>query len=53
LRDELGVEAELVRGDRGVFDVIVDGAVVFSKHAAGRFPDEAALVESIRSRAQP
>ena len=53
MRDELGVEAELVRGDQGVFDVIVDGTVVFSKHAAGRFPDEGALVESIRSRAQP
>jgi len=51
LRDELGIEAELVRGDRGVFDVIVDGTVVFSKHSTGRFPDDTALVESLRSRA--
>jgi selT/selW/selH-like putative selenoprotein len=53
LRDELGVEAELVMGDRGVFDVIVDGTVIFSKHGVGGFPDESALVESIRSRARP
>jgi selT/selW/selH-like putative selenoprotein len=45
---ELGIEPELVKGDRGVFDVTVDGTLVLSKHKAGRFPDEAALVESIR-----
>jgi len=53
LSRELGIEAELVRGDRGVFDVAVDGTLVFSKHSAGRFPDEAALVEAIRSLARP
>jgi selT/selW/selH-like putative selenoprotein len=40
-------------GDRGVFDIIVDGTQVFSKHAAGRFPDEAALVEVIRALERP
>ena len=45
---ELGIEPELVKGDRGVFDVTVDGTLVFSKHKAGRFPEEAALVASIR-----
>jgi selT/selW/selH-like putative selenoprotein len=52
LSRELGIEAELVRGDRGVFDVAVEGNVIFSKHSAGRFPDEAALVETIRSLAK-
>jgi len=33
------VEPELVRGDRGIFDVEADGRLVFSKHEAGRFPD--------------
>ncbi len=28
----------LVKGDRGVFDVKVDGRLVFSKAATGRFP---------------
>jgi selT/selW/selH-like putative selenoprotein len=53
LSRELGIDAELVRGDRGVFDVTVDGAVIFSKHTAGRFPDESALVETIRSLSRP
>ena len=39
IRDARGVEAELVRGDDGIFDVVVDGRLVFSKHEAGRFPD--------------
>ena len=30
----------LVRGDNGVFDVVVDGELIFSKHAQGRFPEE-------------
>ncbi len=39
IRDARGVEAELIKGDNGVFDVEVDGRRVFSKHEAGRFPD--------------
>jgi selT/selW/selH-like putative selenoprotein len=27
-------------GGRGQFDVVVDGEVVFSKQAKGRFPDD-------------
>lgn len=39
LAEALGIKAELVRGGRGIFDVNVDGALVFSKHALHRFPD--------------
>jgi predicted Rdx family selenoprotein len=31
-----------------VFDVAADGRVVFSKHATGRFPDHAEIVQSLR-----
>jgi selT/selW/selH-like putative selenoprotein len=39
LRNALGVEAELVEGTRGIFDVYADDRLVFSKHRAERFPD--------------
>jgi predicted Rdx family selenoprotein len=38
-----GVEAELVEGRNGVFDVLRDGVLVYSKRATGVFPDEAAI----------
>lgn len=42
------MEAELVKGDGGVFDVVRDGQLVFSKHEAGRFPEEAEIIELLR-----
>jgi len=40
---------ELIRGKDGVFDVRVDGKLVFSKHQLGRFP-AAGEVESAIER---
>ena len=39
IQEARGVEAELVRGDKGIFDVVVDGKLIYSKHQTGRFPD--------------
>ena len=39
---------ELVKGRGGVFDVAVDGRVVFSKHATGRFPEEGEVLALLR-----
>jgi predicted Rdx family selenoprotein len=50
LERELGVVAELIEGGGGVYDVVADGDVVFSKHTAGRFPEDAEIVELLRSR---
>jgi len=36
LKKEFGVEAQLIPGDGGVFDVTVDGTLVYSKHRTGR-----------------
>ncbi|MFQ5666741.1 MAG: SelT/SelW/SelH family protein [Candidatus Binatia bacterium] len=51
LKERFGVEAELVRGKDGVFDVRVDGRLVFSKHELNRFP-EPGEVESAIARLQ-
>ena len=50
LAQALGIEAQLIKGGAGVFDVAADGTLVFSKHATGRFPDEREIVEALRSR---
>ena len=50
LKQEFGVDAELVEGGGGVYDIVADGELVFSKHAANRFPDDAEIVELLRSR---
>ena len=39
IQEARGVEAELVPGGGGVFDVVVDGKLIYSKHQTGRFPD--------------
>jgi selT/selW/selH-like putative selenoprotein len=43
------VESELIAGGGGVFDVVVDDRLVFSKHEVGSFPDEDELVASLRA----
>ena len=45
-----GAAPKLIPGAGGVFDVRVDGQLVFSKHETGNFPDEEALLQHL---AQP
>ena len=39
MKERFGTAAELIRGKDGVFDVRVDGKLIFSKHDLGRFPE--------------
>ena len=39
-----------MKGHRGIFDVVADGDVVFSKYDAGRFPDHPEVIEALRNR---
>ncbi|HZB24908.1 MAG TPA: Rdx family protein [Vicinamibacterales bacterium] len=49
IRSELGVEAKLTPGDRGVFDVARDGVVIFSKSVTGRFPQDEEILGQLRA----
>lgn len=42
------VDVELIAGSNGIFDVRVDGRVVFSKREAGRFPDAEDILSRLR-----
>jgi selenoprotein W-related protein len=51
LRAQLGVDVQLIRGARGVFDVKVDGALVASKQSGG-FPGDDEVVAAVRAAGQ-
>jgi hypothetical protein len=38
LSESLNIQADLIEGDKGIFDVKADGKLVFSKFKSGRFP---------------
>ena len=49
LKASMDIDAELVAGSGGVFDVLVDGQVVYSKQSAGnQFPKNDVLIEQIK-----
>ncbi len=52
LGDAVG-ELSLVPADGGVFEVRVDGDLVFSKASAGRFPESKELKQLVRDRIAP
>ena len=43
-------EVRLIESSGGVFEVVVDGSLVYSKKRTGEYPDEARLVEEIRGK---
>ena len=45
------MDAELIQGDNGVFDVVVDSERIFSKHEAGRFPEDEEILAQLRDQA--
>jgi selT/selW/selH-like putative selenoprotein len=40
----------LIQGDRGIFEVHADGALIFSKKVVGRFPTHAEIITAIREK---
>jgi selenoprotein W-related protein len=50
LKRDLGAESTLLPGGGGVFDVIVNGKVVFSKKGVGRFPEPGEIVQMLQKK---
>ena len=46
---EIDADVELIRGGGGVYDVTVDGELLYSKHETGRFPEEVEILDKLRS----
>ena len=49
LKTSLKLETDLIKGSNGIFDVELDGKLVYSKRETGEFPDEESLVQKIKS----
>ena len=49
IKNAVGVEPELIKGRGGVFDVVVDGELIFSKHKVERFPTHEEILEKLKS----
>jgi predicted Rdx family selenoprotein len=47
IKEKTGVDAELIAGGGGIFDVVVDGEKIFSKHDVDRFPTEAEILDQL------
>ena len=45
LKDQFNIESKLIEGSGGVFEVRIDGDLVFSKKIAGRFPEDSEIIE--------
>ncbi|MCZ6571110.1 MAG: Rdx family protein [Deltaproteobacteria bacterium] len=48
IKQEFSVEPRLIKGDNGIFDVKLDGKMIFSKHKAGRFPESEEVLAQLR-----
>jgi selenoprotein W-related protein len=42
-----GIDAKLTKGSGGVFEVALDGKLIFSKKALGRFPETSEILEMV------
>jgi selT/selW/selH-like putative selenoprotein len=40
IKENFGVESERIASGGGVFEITVDGSLIFSKKKLGRFPEE-------------
>lgn len=47
IKNAFDVTSQMIEGRGGVFDVIVDGKKVYSKHETGRFPEDNEVIKAI------
>ena len=49
----LELEPELIEGGNGIFDVVADGKMIFSKYEQSRFPEPAEVIDALRAMGSP
>jgi selenoprotein W-related protein len=47
LKSHCDVDVELIKSSGGVFEVVIDEKLIYSKKATGEFPDEQQLLKQL------
>jgi selT/selW/selH-like putative selenoprotein len=47
IKQARGIDATLIKGSGGQFEVVLDGRLIFSKKQEHRFPETAEILEKI------
>ena len=51
LKQTLSLETKLIEGGKGIFEIKVDGKLIFSKKEVGRFPEEGEITKMLGGQA--
>lgn len=49
LQKEFNVDAELIPGNNGIFDVVIDDQLIFSRASESRFPEQDEIINKIKT----
>ncbi|MDD9305246.1 MAG: hypothetical protein HUK40_24125 [Desulfobacter sp.] len=47
IKEQTGIVAELVPGANGIYEIVANDTLVFSKHASGRFPEDKEIMDQL------
>ena len=50
LKDRFGIDVDLIKGRDGVFEVVHDGDLIYSKRSIGRFPEDGEVEGLLQER---
>jgi len=49
IKKEFGISPEFIKSRGGVFEVVSDGKLIFSKKATGRFPKSEEVIKKLHA----
>ncbi|MCP4022414.1 MAG: hypothetical protein GY729_11270 [Desulfobacteraceae bacterium] len=48
IKNELNLNAQIVPGSNGIYDVVVNDNIIFSKHKENRFPENNEILNMLK-----
>ena len=50
IRKKFAITPEMIPGSNGIYEIVVDGDTIFSKHLGKKFPENDEILEIIKTR---